>query len=308
MPRANTGSGGGGGGGLSQAQVDARIATQSPKGNSYDDYADRTIVALADRDDATKITIAHDTGTVYDVDIEQNSDLIHLPDVDTGTAVRISEGNSLWLGRVESATEVSGVWTFKTNFFTRRSTFTVGESVHIEFGAYPLSRTSFFYGYNQTERIPAVLSVANHSTESNGVKRWSGNADQNMHGGIAHTFLNSNDIANADAANKFDADDTAIQIDESGEFHIRIKMFGNQYSDANVRIRLYKVMPGQDDVALLSILSWHSQVGSSLLVSEFFDEEKSISITSGDQFILVISEEDSNRRVLAGYLEMERVD
>jgi hypothetical protein len=307
----------GGVGGLSQAQVDLRIAsfaasftptTQAGlKGNSYYDYADRTIVALADRDTATQITIALDTGTVYDVHIEQNSDLIHLPDIDTGTSIRLSEGNTLWLGRVESYTKARGVWTFKINFFMRRSTFTVGENIHLEFGAYPLSRTSYLYGYNQTDRVPDVLSAANHSTESNGVKRWQGvPANENIHGGIAHTFLNSNDIADAD--HKFDADNTGIQIDESGHFHFRFKMFGNQFSDANVRLRFYKVMPGVDDVALLSILAWHTSAGSSLLVSEFFDEEKYVSVTSGDQFILVISEENSARRVLAGYVEIERVD
>ena len=48
-----SGEGEGGGGGLPQAQVDARIASFAAsfaqtglKGNSYYDYADRTIVAL----------------------------------------------------------------------------------------------------------------------------------------------------------------------------------------------------------------------------------------------------------------------
>ena len=161
------GGGGGVGGGLPKAQVDARVAALSLKGNSYYDYADRAIVATADRDDATKITIEHDAGTVYYLDIEQNSDLIHLVDVDTGTAIRLSEGNTLWLGRIESYTKTgAGVWTFKINFFMRRSTFTTDENIHVEFGAIPHSRTSFFYGFNQTERIPDDLSALHNVTNN----------------------------------------------------------------------------------------------------------------------------------------------
>ena len=287
--------------------------SSSLKGNSYDDYADRTIVAIGDRDTASKLTIEHDTGQIYNIHIEQDSDLIHLVDVDTGTAVRISEGNSLWLGRVQSFTKDSGVWILKTDFFTRRSTFTVGNNIHIEFGAYPLSRTTYFFGNNQTVRHPATLSAANHNTEqittTSSVKRWTGNADENIHGGVAYQFLNSNDIANADTAHKIDADNTAIQIDENGQFHFRIKMFGNQMSDADARLRLYKVMSGVDDVALLSLLPWHTRSDSSVtLVSEFFDEEKYVNVTSGDQFILFFDRYNNNMRILAGYLEVERVD
>ena len=320
MPRFNLGRSVGGGGdgatgGLSQAQVDARItsfAQTGLKGNSYYDYADRTIVALADRDDATKITIALDTGTVYDVHIEQDSDLIHLVDVDTGTSIRFSEGNTLWLGRVELFTKVGGVWAFKINFFMRRSTFTTDANIHVEFGAIPHSRTSFFYGYSQTERIPDDLS-ASHNVVTNGVKRWVGNANENIHGGIAHTLLNSNDITNADI--KADFTNTAIQIDESGHFHFRIKAFGNQSADANVRVRVYKVMSGADDVALLTIGPWFNTLGNSPpadadteLVAEYFDEEQYVTVTSGDQFIVVMSEYGNSAAILAGYLELERVD
>ena len=137
------------------------------KGNAYYDYADRTIVALGDRDTAPEITLEHNTGTTYNLHIEQNSDLIHLPDVDKGTSIRLSEDNTLWLGRVESFTKEGDVWTFKTNFQTTRGTFTLGESLHIEIGAIPHSRTSFFYGVNQTERIPDDLSTS-HAVET----RW----------------------------------------------------------------------------------------------------------------------------------------
>ena len=312
------GEGEGGGGGLPQAQVDARIASFAAsfaqtglKGNSYYDYADRTIVALADRDDATKITIALDTGTLYDVHIEQNSDLIHLVDVDTGTAIRFSEGNTLWLGRVELFTKVSDVWTFKVNFFMRRSTFTTDANIHVEFGAIPHSRTSFFYGYSQTERIPDDLS-ASHNVVTNGVKRWVGNANENIHGGIAHTLLNSNDITNADI--KADFTNTAIQIDESGHFHFRFKAFGNQYSEGHVRVRVYKVMSGTDDVALITIGPWFNQLDTRStepdrqLIAEYFDEEQYVTVSSGDQFVVVMAEYVNTRNILAGYLELERVD
>ena len=62
------------------------------------------------------------------------------------------------------------------------------------------------------------------------MKRLTGNADENIHGGIAYTMLNSSEITNADIS--FNASNTAIQIDESGHFHFRIKMFGNQQTDA----------------------------------------------------------------------------
>ena len=120
--------------------------TEMPAGNSFYDYADRTVVAIADRDTAAELTVENDTGTVYDLHIERNSDLIHLVDVDTGTQVRLSESNTLWLGRVDSFTKSGNVWTFKIDFYIRRSTFTTGENIHIEFGAIPHSRTSFFYG------------------------------------------------------------------------------------------------------------------------------------------------------------------
>ena len=304
--------GGGATDGLSQTQVDSRIAYSARKGNSYYDYADRTIVALADRDAATQITIALDAGTVYDFHIERNSDLIHLVDVDTGTAVRLSEGNTLWLGRVESFTKVGGVWTFKINFFMRRSTFTTGENIHVEFGAIPHSRTSFFYGFNQTERIPDDLSAL-HNVVTNGVKRFAGNANENIHGGIAHTMLNSSEITNADIS--FNASNTGVQIDESGHFHFRIKMFGNQSADANVRVKVYKVMAGADDVALLTIGAWFNSLGNSPpagadteLISEYFDEEQYLTVVSGEQFIVVMSQYANATSILAGYLEIERVD
>ena len=284
------------------------------KGNAYYDYADRTIVALGDRDTAPEITLEHDTGTTYNLHIEQNSDLIHLPDVDKGTSIRLSEDNTLWLGRVESFTKEGDVWIFKANFQTTRGTFTIGESLHIEIGAIPHSRTSFFYGVNQTERIPDDLSDS-HDIETGGIKRFAGNADENIHGGIAHTMLNSNDITNAD--NQVDLSNTAIQIDESGHFHFRVKMFGNQNGDANVRVRVYKIQPGIDDVALLTIGPWFNELPPANmtddreLVAEYFDEEQYLDITSGDQFIVVMSEYntgDTGEIILAGYLEIERVD
>ena len=93
-------------------------------------------------------------------------------------------------------------------------------------------------------------------------------------------------------------------------------MFGNQGGDANVRVRVYKVQPGTDDVALLTISPWFNPLipedgePDLDLVSEFFDEEQYLSITSGNQFIVHMSQYtmNQNETILAGYLEIERVD
>ena len=286
------------------------------KGNSYYDYADRTIVAAADRDTTTEVTITVSGGTVYNLHIEQNSDLIHLPDIDTGTSIRLSEGNTLWLGRIESVSVDTGVYTFKINFHVRRGTFTTGENIHIEFGSYPHSRTSFFYGWNQTERIPLDIMndgiggmIGAHELYANGIKRFTGNADHNIHGGIAYTFLNSNDITNADT--KQDAPNTAIQIDESGHFHFRVKGFGSQQQDGNSRIKIFKIMSGTDDEILLSIAAWHSTPPTGddpETVAEYFDEEPYIDVVSGDQYMFIMSGFISSQNLFAGYLEIERVD
>ena len=277
-------------------------------GNSYYDYADRACVAIADRDTASEVGLENDTGTVYDLHIEQNSDLIHLVDVDTGAAVRLSEDNTLWFGRVESFTKSGDVWIFKIDFYSRRSTFTVGENIHIEFGAIPHSRTSFFFGVNQTERVPDDFTTS-YNVETNGIKSFSGNANENIHGGIAHTMLNSNDIINADI--KHDAENTAIQIDESGHFHLRVKMFGNQHSEGHVRLRLYKVMSGTDDIALVTIAAWFKfpeETEDQQMVAEYVDAEQYINVVSGEQFILIMQDYNVTNPILAGYLEIERID
>ena len=162
---------------------------------------------------------------------------------------------------------------------------------------------------NQTERVPDNLTF-DHNVVTNGVKSFAGNASENIHGGIAHTMLNSNDITNADI--KADFINTAIQIDESGHFHIRIKMFGNQDGEGNVKLRMYKIMSGTDDVALVTIAAWFlvpsDENDDQEFVSEYVDEEQYVSVTLGDQFILIMEDYNIVKPVLAGYLEIERVD
>ena len=95
-----------------------------------------------------------DTGTIYDLKIARNSDLYHLPDVNTGVQVRITQQLKSWTGRVIDRSVSSGLYTVKIDFHQRRETFTTGETCKVEIGAIPTNQRTYIYGENQDERFP----------------------------------------------------------------------------------------------------------------------------------------------------------
>ena len=171
---------------------------------------------------------------------------------------------------------------------------------------------AFFYGANQTERIPSTISASNHNVESNGLKKMSGIANEAFGGGISYNFGNINDLADADASAKVDLDNSYVQINESGIFNIKTKHVGNQIHDANLVVALRKVMQGTDDIKVIGETGWRQNIGTIEGLDADADalyesEEQYLQINSGDQFYLRMHNQSAGL-ILAGYVQFERIE
>ena len=283
---------------------------------SFYEYANRTIVADADRDTDSEIAIDVDTGTIYDLKIARNSDLYHLPDVNTGVQVRVTQGLTSWAGRVIDRSVSSGLYTIKIDFHQRRGTFTTGETTKVEIGAIPINQRIYIYGENQDERFPfSGTTAVNHGITSQGLKQWKDDAAETFNGGIAFTVQDVNDASDIDNGISTNVIDAIIRIDEDvPRCRIKFKFRGEGRPGGSPRfMQIKKVDSAGDDGLVLAAQGYdfqNVQTDAELAVANtiFEADEQDIELSNGDQlYVRTYNVATSgNASIMVGYILLER--
>ena len=283
---------------------------------SFYEYGNRTFVADADRDTDSEIAIGMDTGTVYDLKIARDSDLYHLPDVNTGVQVRITQGLTAWAGRVIDRSVSGGVYTIKIDFHQRRGTFTTGETTKVEIGAIPTNQRTYIYGENQDERFPFKNTrAADHGITSHGLKQWKDDAAETFNGGIDITIQDQGDASAIDNDITTNVTDAIIRIDEDvPRCRIKFKFRGEGRPGGSPRfMQIKKVDSAGDDGLVLAAQGYdfyNVQTDAELAVANtiFEADEEDIELSNGDQlYVRTYNVATSgNASIMVGYILLER--
>lgn len=283
---------------------------------SFYEYANRTIETDANRDINSEIALVADTGTIYDLKIARNSDLYHLPDVNTGVQVRITQGLKSWTGRVTDRTLASGVYTINIDFHQRRGTFTTGETCKVEIGAIPTNQRTYIYGENQTERFPFKgMTGANHGITTHGLKQWKDEAAETVNGGIAFTIQDVTDASAIDTGTSTNVTDAIIRIDEDvPRCRIKFKFRGEGRPGSSPRFMQIKRVDSKGDDGLVLAAQGYDfqniQTDAELSVANtiFEADEEDIELSNGDQlYVRTYNVETSgNDSIMVGYILFER--
>ena len=273
----------------------ARLPASAVRGlpGSFYEYANRSYVADADRDTGSEIAIGVDTGTVYDLKIARDSDLYHLPDVNTGVQVRITQRLKSWAGRVIDRSVSSGLYTIKIDFHQRRGTFATGSRCKVEIGAIPTNQRTYIYGENQTERFPSKrFAVADYGITTHGLKQFKGRVGETFNGGIDFTVQDQSEASDIDSDISTNVRDCIIRIDEDVP-RCRIKFsFRSRDNPSGLHfMQLKRVDSGGDDGLVLAaqghdFTNRQSAVDLAAAGSIYEADEDDIELSIGDQLYL----------------------
>ena len=302
------------------ARLNAAAIRDLPSGGgrgAFYDYADRMLVLDADRDTDSEISIvAPNTGTVYTVKLATDSDLYHLPDVNTGTQVRLSQGQTAWVGRCTDRSIANNVYTLTIDFHQRRGTFTTGETCKVEIGAIPTNQRTYIYGENQDERFPfSGTTGANHGITTHGLKQWKDEAAETVNGGIAFTIQDVTDASDIDSGISTNVTDAIIRIDEDvPRCRIKFKFRGEGRPSSSPRFMQIKRVDSEGDDSLVLAAQGYDfqniQTDAELSVANtiFEADEEDIELSSGDQlYVRTYNVETSgNASIMVGYILFER--
>ena len=276
---------------------------------SYYEHAERTIVAEADRNTASEVSILLDTGTLYNLKIARDTDLYHLPDTNTGAQIRVSQDRVSWMGRVTERSVDSNLYTIKVNFHQRRGTFTIDDTVKVEIGSIPTKQVTYLYGKNQAgdRRVTGVITAANHGITTQRLKQF--DIGLSVNGGIDITLEDSNDATDIDGTYSTNDTDVIIKIDEAGTYKCSFHFVGNTRIGDTV-LSLRKAVTGADDIVLVDTPGYRGQatdIDITYFTTVYQGNESEIEIASGDQLYLRCYDFPTGTdNTLTGFIRIER--